>query len=176
MIRVDINEIFPVAVSLIDEETGALATGKTVFYDIRDMNDIALFPPISGTLVESAVEPGIYRTTASIPTPGQYIIYAVCSGFVSNTEELIVNPENIYELTKQNRHYNISVEDVIRENPVPTSSQITRKVPLGMTDYIITKIKKDNQPDWTSTTTSGIVYAHYRSWDDKVPYRMGGPE
>jgi len=45
-----------------------------------------------------------------------------------------------------------------------------------MTDYIITKIKKDNQPDWTSTTTSGVVFAWYRDFDDKAPYKMGGSE
>jgi hypothetical protein len=176
MIRVDINETFPIAVSLIDEETGALATGKTVLYDVRYVTDDPLVPPISGTLIESTVEPGIYKSTGSISAPGQYIIYATCSGFVSSTEEIIVNPENIYVLTKQNRHYNISVEDVIRENPVPTSSQTTRKVPMGMTDYIITKIKKDDQPDWDTTTTSGITYAWYRELDDRAPYKMGGAE
>jgi len=176
MIRVDINETFPVVVSLIDEETGQLATGQVVYYDIRYVDDSPLTPAVSGILTESSVQPGIYKTTVSIPTPGQYIIYATCSGFVSNTEELIVNPENLYELTKQNRHYNISVEDVVRENAVPTTSQTIRKVPLGMTDYIITRIKKDNQADWSSTTTSGIVYAWYKDWDSKAPYKMGGPE
>jgi hypothetical protein len=176
MIRVDINEVFPIVVSLVDEETGYLAIGQNVNYDIRYTDDSPLAPAISGVLVESTIQPGIYKTLESIPTSGQYIVYATCSGFVSNTEEIIVNPENIYELTKQNRHYNISVEDVLRENPVPTSSQTIRKVPLGMTDYIITKIKKDNQPDWTSTTTSGIVYAWYRDFDDKAPYKMGGSE
>jgi hypothetical protein len=175
MIRIDINENFPIVVSLIDEETGQLATGRNVSYDIRYPDDSSLSVPISGMLVESTVQPGIYKTVESISLPGQYIIYATCSGFVSSTEEVIVNPENIYVLTKQNRHYNISVEDVIRENPVPTSSQTTRKVPMGMTDYIITVIKKDDQPDWETTTTSGLVYAHYRSLDDKVPYRMAGP-
>jgi hypothetical protein len=176
MIRVDINETFPIAVSLIDEETGALATGKTVLYDVRYVTDDPLVPPISGTLIESTVEPGIYKSTGSISAPGQYIIYATCPGFVSSTEEIIVNPENIYVLTKQNRHYNISVEDVIRENPVPTSSQTIRKVPMGMTDYIITKIKKDDQPDWDITTTSGITYAWYRELDDRAPYKMGGAD
>jgi hypothetical protein len=175
MIRTDISEQFLIVVSLIDETTGQLAPGQNVSYDIRYPDDNSLSPPISGILVESTVQPGIYKTIESISLPGQYIIYATCSGFVSSTEEVIVNPENIYELAKQNRSYNISVEDVIRENAVPTSSQVARNVPLGYTDYIITVIKKDNQPDWNSTTTSGLVYAHYRSLDDKVPYRMAGP-
>jgi hypothetical protein len=174
MIRVDINEIFPIVVSLVDEETGYLATGQIVNYDIRYTDDSPPVPAVSGVLIESTVQPGIYKTLESLPEAGQYIIYATCSGFVSSTEEILVNPENIYVLTKQNRHYNISVEDVIRENPVPTSSQIIRKVPLGMTDYIITVIKKDDQPDWETTTTSGITYAWYRDLDDKAPYKMGG--
>ena len=175
MFRVEILESFPVVVSLIDEATGQLATGQNVSYDIRRPDDSSLSPPISGILVESTVQPGIYKTTESISLPGQYIIYATCSGFVSSTEEVIVNPENIYELVKQTRSYNISVEDVIRENSVPTSSQAARNVPLGYTDYILTIIKKDNQPDWSTTTTSGLVYAHYRTLDDKVPFRMAGP-
>jgi len=173
MIRVDINEVFPVAVSLVDENTGALSPGQTVYYDIRAVNDTPLAPPLAGTLTESSVEPGVYKTVVGISSPGQYIIYATCSGFVSNTEEVLVNPENIYQLTKMNRHYNISVEDVIRENTIPTTSQSVRNVPLGATDYVITIIKHDGDTDWTSTTTSGVTYAWYRDIDQRAPYKMG---
>lgn len=173
MLRVDINEVFPILVSLIDENTGELSTGQTVYYDIRQMNDLPLSPPVAGTMTESTVEPGIYRAEALIPTAGRYIIYATCSGFISNTEEVLVNPESIYDLTKQNRHYNISVEDVLRENAVATPDQIIRKVKLGNTDYVITRIKMDSATTWSGTTTSGIVYAWYRDISDRVPYKMG---
>ena len=139
------------------------------------MNDFPLSPPIAGTLPESLVEPGIYRTEESIPTAGEYIIYATCSGFITNTEEVIVNPESIYDLEKQNRHYNISIEDVIRENAIATPSQTIRKVALGESDYVITRIKHDNDTTWSGTTTSGIVYAHYREEGDCAPYKMGDP-
>jgi len=175
MIRVDKNEIFPIAVTLIDETTGELAPGQTVYYDIRQMNDAALSPPINGTLIESTVEPGIYKTTAAIPDDGSYVIYATCSGFISNTEEAIVNPESIYDLEKQNRHYNISVEDVLRENAVATSDQVVRKVALGNTDYVLTYIKNDYATTWSGTTTSGVVYAWYRDISDRIPYKMGDP-
>jgi len=177
MIRVDRYEQFPILVQLVDEQAGTLATGQTVYYDIRNAtDDSSLFPPVAGTLTESLVEPGLYRTVIDgIPAGGQYLIYATCSGFITNSEELIVNPENIYELTKQNRHYNISVEDVIRENTTPTASQTTRKVPLGRTDYVLTWIKYDDEEDWCDTTTSGITYAWYRDVTDTVPYKMGGP-
>jgi hypothetical protein len=173
MIRVNENEQFPIVVQLVNEESGELASGETVYYDIRDMADNPLSPAVSGTLIESTVEPGIYKSTASIPDSGRYVIYATCSGFLANTEEIIVNPENIYELVKQNRHYNISVEDVIRTNATPTASQTIRNVPMNRTDYVITTIKRDSDPDWSSTTTSGIVYAWYRNITEDVPYKMG---
>ena len=175
MIRVDISEQFPILVSLIDENTGELSPGQTVYYDIRRMDDSPLSPPVAGTLTESTVEPGIYRGEESIPEDGRYVIYATCSGFISNTEEVLVNPESIYDLTKQNRNYNVSVEDVIRENAIATPSQTARKVAIGNTDYILTIIKKDYETTWSGSTTSGIVYAHYRDESDSVPYLMGGP-
>lgn len=174
MLRTNIGEQFPIVVSLVDEAIGMLGVGKTVYYDIRDINDNFLSPTISGILPESSVEPGIYRTTESIPIAGRYIIYCTCSGFISNTEEVIVNEENIYDLAKQNRNYNISVEDVLRTNSTPTSSQILRKVPLGRTDYIINKIKGDSDVDWSTTTTSGVSFAWYRAITDALPYRMSG--
>jgi len=173
MIRVDRNEVFPILVSLIDENTGQLASGQTVYYDIRDMNDNPLSPPLAGTLTESIVTPGIYRGEENLSDGGRYIIYATCSGFIGNTEEVIVNPESIYDLEKQNRHYNISVEDVIRENAIQTTDQAIRKVALGNTDYVITRIKRDYDTTWSGTTTSGIVYAWYRDESDRVPYKMG---
>jgi len=175
MIRVDKNEIFPILVSLIDEPAGQLAAGQTVYYDIRQMNDSPLSPVVTGTLTESLVEAGIYRSQETIPAAGEYIIYATCSGFITNTEEIIVNPESIYDLEKQNRHYNISVEDVIRENAVITPDQTTRKVALGNTDYVMTWIKRDDDSTWATTTTSGITYAWYKDESDAVPYKMGGP-
>lgn len=174
MIRVDIGETFPITVALWDEETGANASGRTVYYDIRDMSDAVLSPPINGVLAESTTTAGIYKMTATINTAGRYVCYATCSGFFDSSEEIIVNPENIYTLVKQNRHYNISVEEVLRNNVTLTASQTTRKVGLNKTDYIITKIKGDVDGDWSTTTVSGIVYAWYNSIIEDLPYKMGG--
>ena len=175
MIRVDQNEQFPITVSLVDEGTGTTVSGATVAYDVREMDDSALSPPVNGTLDESIVEPGIYRTSLSIPTDGNYVCYLTSATFLPNTEEIIVNPENIYDLVKQTRHYNISVEDVIRTNGSPTASQTARNVPFGQTDYIVTNIKTDTDVDWTGTPASGIVYAWYQAVTDDTPYKMGGP-
>ena len=175
MIRVNTGEYFPILVALVDESNGVNATGETVYYDIRDENDFPLSPPISGTLTESTTEPGIYRTTVSIPDPGEYIIYASCedSDFLSNIEGVIVNPENIYTLVKQNRSYNLSVEDVIRNNAIPTASQILRKVDVGQTDYLINRVKRDSEFDWNgATVASGSIFAWYRNLEDDVPYKM----
>ncbi len=81
----------------------------------------------------------------------------------------------MYHLVKDTHHYNISVEDVVRENDTPTTSQVVRNVPLQGTDYVITRIKGNADTDWQGTVTSGIVYAHYRQITDSVPYMMGGP-
>jgi hypothetical protein len=176
MIRVDINEQFPITVALIDESTGGMASGETVSYDVRSIpGEVALSPPVSGTLTESSVEEGVYKTNLSFSEAGKYLFYATCSGFTTNTEEIIVNEENIYELTKQNRHYNISVEDVIRENAIATASQTIRKVAVGNTDYIVNRIKVDSDSDWSGATTSGTIYAWYKDLSDSVPYKMGGP-
>jgi len=173
MLRVDVGELFPISVALVDETVGTLRPGQTVLYEIRDINDGFLSPPISGTLVESAVEGGIYNTTESINTAGRYVIYATCSGFVSNAEEVLVNEESIYDVTKMNRNYNVSVEDVVRTSATPSASQTVRNVPLNKTDYLITVMKNDDDSDWSSATVSGVVYAWYRSVSDDLPYKMG---
>ena len=173
MIRVDKGEFFPITVALWDESTGINASGRTVYYDVRDDNDNVLTPPLNGALTESTTATGVYYTTLSIDDAGEYICYAYCTGFFSSSEEILVNPENIYELTKQNRHYNISVEEVVRTNPLPTASQNARHVGVNRTDYIITKIKGNSDSDWSSTTVSGIVYAHYNSMIDELPFKMG---
>lgn len=170
MIRADISEQFIILVQLVNEQTGSLATGETVYYDVRkSSDDSALSPAVSGTLIESTIEPGLYKNVESVSEPGQYIIYAICSGFITNSEELIVNPESIYDLTKQ---YNVFVEDVIRTNITPTASQTVRNVPLGETDFIINKIKKSSESDWTNTTISGIAWAWYKNVTDTLPYKM----
>lgn len=177
MIRVNINETFPIAATLLDETTNSPATGKTVYYDVRKQpGDQVLSPPLNGLLIESTVEPGIYSTLASVNEAGSFIIYATCSGFLSNTEELVVDTSSLADLVKQNRNYNTSVEDVIRSTAIPTASQAARNVPLGLTDYILTEIKADVDSDWSGATiASGIVYAHYRDLSSTVPYKMGGP-
>lgn len=178
MIRVNVNESFPITVTLIDEETGQAASGQTVYYDIRNTDDTPLSPSVNGTLSESSVEPGIYKTTQSISEAGAYIIYATCSGFISNTEELMVSEttdNDVLTAVYANRHYNISVEDVIRTTQTPTASQAARNVPKGRTDYVITRIKRDEDLDWSDPVAEGRVYAWYRDDKERAPYKMGGP-
>lgn len=176
VIRVDENEVFPISTLLLDEASGTYTTGATVLYDVRYDTEAPLSPPVSGTLSESSVEAGIYTTTISIPQAGKYFCYVTCSGFLPVAEEILVNPENIYELTKANKSYNISVEDVVRTTAEgnETASQLSRKVPYGLTDYIINIIKNDDDVDWGGTTTSGWVYAHYESTTSVLPFKMGG--
>jgi hypothetical protein len=81
--------------------------------------------------------------------------------------------DEITELVKQNRNYNVSVEDVVRKNVTQNASQAARNVPMDKTDYIITRIKGDNDATWSETTVSGISYAWYKSITDTLPYKMG---
>ena len=138
------------------------------------MSDAPLSPPITGTLSESTTSSGIYKTEIQINTSGNYICYINSTGYLTNSEEILVNPENIYILTKRGYHYNLSVEDVVRTNVTPTLSQTTRNVPLGKTDYVISMLRKDGDTDWSNPTASGTVYAHYRATTDNAPYKMSG--
>jgi hypothetical protein len=175
MITVNVNETFPIVAILYNEITGGAASGETVSYEVRKQpGDVIPSPGISGTLTESSVTPGTYTKNISIPTAGTYLVYVTCTGFLSNVEEVVVSSENLYEVLKQNRHYNISVEDVPRSNSIPTASQITRKVPLGRTDYVVTKIKQDNDSDWSGDIEEGRVYAWYLDETSRAPYKMGG--
>jgi hypothetical protein len=177
MIRADKGEQFPITVSLM-EATGQSVPGQIVHYDIRDANDNPLSPTVSGTFIESSVEFGIYRIVENVGDAGTYIIYVTCSGFVTSTEELVINEENIYEITKQTQNYNISVEDVLRTT-IPgneTISQLIRKVPYEKTDYLITWIKADDALDWSNPVVSGTVFAWYKTTLDNLPYKMGGKE
>jgi len=176
MIEANKNELFPITVSLFDEIRGELVGQKQVIYDIRTIDDNHLTPSVTGTLSESSVEDGIYKTELSLPESGSYICYATCSGFITSTEEIMISNENIYEITKENRSYNTSVIDVprITVSGSGNSSQIARNVPVGKTDYIITKVKRDDDVDWTNPVSSGTSYAHYTSMADTLPYMMGG--
>lgn len=176
MIEANKNESFPITVSLFDDLEAELVTGKTVSYDIRTIDDQLLSPPISGSLTESTVESGIYKTELSIPSAGNFICYATCSGFITSTEDIIINEESCAEVSKYNLPHNISVIDVPRTTAsgAVTASQLARKVPLGKTDYIVTLIKADSDSDWTNPVSSGVSYAHYSSVTDDLPYMMGG--
>lgn len=176
MIEANINESFPVSVTLLDEETSQLIAGKTVVYDIRTIDDLVLSPPVSGTLTESIVEGGIYKAEVSLPEAGTYICYATCSGFLASSEEIIINGENAIDVAKYNLPHNISVIDVPRSTSSEdmTPSQIARKVPEGKTDYIITLIKRESDLDWSNPVSSGTSYAHYTSINSELPFMMAG--
>jgi len=73
MINAAKGELFPIIVSLVDDFSGELVAGGNVLYDIRTINDVELIPPISGSLIESSVENGIYKKEISIPEAGSYV-------------------------------------------------------------------------------------------------------
>ena len=174
MIRVDVDETFPITAQVLDTDN-SLLYDQQVYYEITDSGDNFLSPRVSGIMTESTTSSGIYMADITIDTSGYYRVYATCSGVNVGSEDIVVNEENIYDLVKQNRHYNIGVEEVLRSNSIATVSQTTRKVAVGNTDYIINRIKLDSESDWSSSTVaSGNVYAWYKNETDSVPYKMGG--
>ena len=177
MIETNKNESFPITVSLVDDGISELVPEQVVSYDVRTINDLPLSPPISGVMDESTVESGIYKKELSIPDAGLFICYATCSGFITSTEEIIVNATNPIDVYKYNLPYNISVIDVPRTTTSGniTPSQLSRNVPAGKTDYIMTIVKADSASDWSSPVSSGTSYAHYTSESDGLPFMMGGP-
>ena len=74
----------------------------------------------------------------------------------------------IIDLAKQNRQYNISLEEVRA-----TSNILSRKVATGEVSHIIYRIKDDADSDWTGATVSGTVYMWYRTLGDTAPYKVG---
>jgi hypothetical protein len=176
MIEADKNEMFPITVTLLDEEVAQLVASQTVSYDIRTMDDLELSPPVSGTLTESTVEGGIYKAQLSLPEAGTYICYATCSGFFTSSEEIVINEVSYTDAAKYNLPHNLLVTDVLRTTADVdmTPSQTARNVPEGKTDYIVTVVKRDSDVDWSDPVSSGISYAHYAATTDTLPYMMGG--
>lgn len=177
MIEASVNESFPIAVTLMDEEMARLVAGQVVTYDVRTLNDLELSPPISGTLHESSVENGIYKAEINLTDIGSYICYATCSGFFTSSEEILIN-NSFIDIVSCSFPHNISVTDVVRSSVdiERTTSQINRQVPFGKTDYILTAIKRDTDVDWSNPVSSGVSYAHYSSIDALLPYRMGASD
>ena len=174
MINANINESFPISVTLLDEDSSQLVPGQVVTYNVRNFDDSELSPPVNGTLVESTVEGGIYKKELSLTSAGAYVCYITCSGFYTSSEDIVISVEDVAEVAKYSLPYNISVVDVIRTETSPTASQTARNVPLGKTDYITTLVKRDTDVDWSAPVSSGNAYAHYQYITDNLPYKMGG--
>lgn len=173
MIEANKNELFPVTVSLIDDNELGLVPGKEVIYDIRYINDTPLSPPVSGSLIESNIEGGIYKKEVSIPKSGSYICYATCSGFISSTESIIINEESCVEVSKYNLPHNISVLNVKRTSVSGTVSQLNRNVAIDDTDCVVTMVKRDSDSGWNDPVASGVNFAWYESIEATLPYMMG---
>lgn len=173
MIEANINEYFPISVSLVDEASAQLVTGQVVTYDIRTFDDVILSPPVSGTLVESEIEGGIYKAEISLPEAGVYTCYATCSGFFSGSEDIVISSESYTDIAKYSLPHNISVIDVPRTSTSGTASQTIRNVAIGNTDYIVTIVKRDTDINWNNPVASGVNYAWYDSMEANLPYMMG---
>lgn len=91
MIRVVVNDTFPIAVSL-EDSSGTMISGETVYFDIRRTDDTELSPPNSGILTESTVASGVYKSTVSINETGSFICYIKTDNYGTQTKDILVDP------------------------------------------------------------------------------------
>lgn len=54
-----------------------------------------------------------------------------------------------------------------------TTSNPTRKTQIGVLDYQVLEIKRDEDADWTSPVSTKTLYFWYFSIGDQNPYRVG---
>jgi len=96
VIRIVASEVFPITSTILDEHNNSVS-GELVYYDVRTLDDASLNPPKIGQLLESTVASGVYVTTLSIDTPGDYYCYVTCSGYAPVVAEIKVEEFSVAE-------------------------------------------------------------------------------
>ena len=174
MIKANYDEDFTLTVAVVSED--GMVTGlSNVTFEV--WNDDEDYMAHSGTMVESAKLGGIYIYTMHI-TKAEYDSYGTLwrayfdapTGITDGAEDIMIN-DDLYELVRENRHYNLSVENVLALNaeiPNPNPRNITDNV----TNFVKTKIKAEGDANWDSADVH-YVYAWYKTTSDKIPYKMG---
>jgi len=174
MIKANYDEDFTLTVAVVSED--GMVTGlTTVTFEIWDDDENNLID--SGTMVESSKVLGIYIYTTHI-TKSEYDSYGTLyrvyfetpAGITDGAEDIMIN-DDLYELVRENRHYNLSVENVLvlaAEIPNPNPRNITDNT----TNFVKTRIKAEGDANWDSADVH-YVYAWYKVLGDKIPYKMG---
>ena len=163
MLSVDINEKFYLTVVLVDDLS--MGSGESVSYTVVDSLDN---PTTSGMLTESVDFVGTYSKEISLSVSGDYRVYYHVDHYPTGMEYVKVKPESLAELIKQNRQSNMSVENVFAVSDIPV-----RNVAIGRTDYIIVRLKADNDTDWSNPVVERSLYAWYAAMGDDQPIYMG---
>jgi len=163
MITVDVNELFYLTVVLVDSMS--MGTGEVVNYTVEDSTNSVVS---SGILDESNTYLGTYTKELSLPSYGDYIAYFYADSYPTGMEYIKVKEEALSELIKQNRQTNMSAENVFAQQDIPD-----RNVEAGKTDYVIIRIKRDDDVDWSNPVTERRMYAWYAQMGDEQPVYMG---
>ena len=174
MIKANYDEDFTLTVAVVSED--GMVTGlTTVTFEIWDDDEANLID--SGTMVESAKVPGIYIYTTHI-TKSEYDSYGTLyrayfetpAGITDGAEDIMIN-DDLYELVRENRHYNLSVENVLAYTADIVPAKNPRKLSDNVTNFVKTKIKAEGDANWDSATVH-YVYAWYETVGDTIPYKM----
>ena len=140
MIKVDVGEHFSIIATLVDEDS--MGTGLSVAYGIKNSSGTIVD---SGTLIEDTTYSGVYSKNISLSSSGNYIAFYEAVDYARGAENIVVVEEPLARLIKQVRHWNMATENVLAAVDIPS-----RNVAIGKTDYIIIKIKDDDDSDWSS--------------------------
>ena len=175
MIKANYDEEFTLTVSVIDEGVG-MVSGLSVSYEILTEDEATLVD--SGTMWESTTVSGVYLYTTYI-TETEYdangtlyrVYYKTPSGYTDGADDIMIY-DDLYKLTEQNRHYNLSVENVLAYTADIVPAQNPRNLSDNVTNFVITKIKSEKSANWDSADIH-YVYAWYQTVGDKIPYKMG---
>lgn len=173
MIKANYDEDFTLTVAVLSEDD--MATGLTVTYEIWTEDEATMID--SGTMAESSEVPGIYLYTTHV-TQSEYTTHGSLyrayfktpSGYSDGGDDIMIN-DDLYKLVRENRHYNLSVENVLTIGSEITATN-PRNLSTGVTNFVKTRIKAESQANWDSATPN-LVYAWYQTVGDQIPYLMG---
>ena len=163
MITVDVNELFYLTAVLVD--SASMGSGESVRYVIENSTYNVVE---SGLLEENPTYSGTYAKEVSLQDYGEYIAYFYADGYPTGMEYIKVKEESVVELIKQNRQTNLAVENVFAQSDIPE-----RNVQAGKTDYVIIKIKNDDDINWDNPVAERRMYAWYANMGDEQPIYMG---
>ena len=160
MIKANYDEDFTLTVAVVSED-GMVSGLTNVTFEIWTEDEANLID--SGTMVESSKIAGIYIYTTHV-TKAEYDTYGTLyrayfdapAGYTDGAEDIMIN-DDLYELVRENRHYNLSVENVL-VLAAEIASPNPRNLSDNVTNFVKTRIKAEGDANWDGADVH-YVYA-----------------